>query len=463
MYIESLEKAVYRNSSSDKIESSKINIQGAVMNVLKQKKMTQKMQEKFHQFLEPIERGLSLPEQKHLKSMTRGMLASGSVIVRQISRELDESISLKKTCKRLYENLKKEGLSEQLAQNLLQKQCWHLTKDSLILIDPSDIKKSGSKYMEGLSRIRDGSTGKRDNGYDLLNIIAYNKEARGYQILPLCSEIYSKKIEIDTKANITLDRINDITVFSNNKGIYVFDRGGDSRINIGYLSGNENAYIIRSMGSRGLIVNDKELNFKQVCKSVKLSYELSGKKKGAKLLCGIKRVKVRLDPYPRKHPTTTDTWLIVCRHKSAKGKLGGFFYLLCDFLHHHLSLDEIVSKALESYRLRWKIEELHRQVKQDYGWEDMQLLSYVGLKNLNTILWIVISFMYSLKKIILPLAEAFPSFLLDKMNNLDILYGFIYYRLSNLLKKMFSEISKYKKVKFKNYYHEQIQLKVNFI
>ena len=463
MNIERLEKAVYRNSSSDKIESSKINIQGAVMNVLKQKKMTQKMQGKFHQFLEPIERGLSLPEQKHLKSMTRGMLASGSVIVRQISRELNESISLKKTCKRLYENLKKEGLSEQLAQNLLQKQCWHLTKDSLILIDPSDIKKSGSKYMEGLSRIRDGSTGKRDNGYDLLNIIAYNKEARGYQILPLCSDIYSKKIEIDTKANITLDRINDITVFSNNNGIYVFDRGGDSRINIGSLSGNENAYIIRSMGSRGLIVNDKELNFKQVCKSVKLSYELPGKKKGAKLLCGIKRVKVRLDPYPKKHPTTTDTWLIVCRHKSSRGKLGGFFYLLCDLPHHRLSLDEIVSKALESYRLRWKIEELHRQVKQDYGWEDMQLLSYVGLKNLNTILWIVISFMYSLKKIILPLAEAFPSFLLDKMNNLDILYGFIYYRLSNLLKKVFSEISKYKKVKFKNYYHEQIQLKVNFI
>lgn len=432
------------------------------MNMLKQKTMTQKMQEKFHQFLEPIERGLSIPEQKHLKSMTRGMLASGSVIVRQISRELDESISLKKTCKRLYENLKKEDLSEQLSHNLLRKQCWHLTKDSLILIDPSDIKKSESEYMEGLSRIRDGSTGKRDNGYDLLNIIAYNKEARGYQILPLCSEIYSKEIEVDTKANITLDRINEITVFSNNKGIYVFDRAGDSRINIGSLSGNENAYIIRSMGSRGLIVNDQELNFKQVSKSVKLSYELQGKKKGSSFLCGIKRVKIRLDPYPKKHPTTTDTWLIVCRHKSARGKLGGFFYLLCNFPHHQLSLEEIITKVLESYRLRWKIEELHRQVKQDYGWEDMQLLSYVGLKNLNTVLWIVISFMYSLKKMILQLAEAFPTLLLDKKNNLEILYGFVYYRLSNLVKKVFSEISRYRKVKYKNCYHDQLQLKVKF-
>ena len=137
------------------------------MNMLKKNKMTQKLQVKFHQFLEPIEKGLSLPEQKNLKSITKGMLASGSVIVRQISQELEEPISLKKTCKRIYENLKREGLSEQLTQNLLRKQCFHLTKDSLILIDPSDIIKSESEYMEGLSRVRDGSTGKRDKGYDL--------------------------------------------------------------------------------------------------------------------------------------------------------------------------------------------------------------------------------------------------------------------------------------------------------
>lgn len=425
--------------------------------------MTQDVQVKFHQFLEPIERGLSLPEQKYLKSMSKGMLASGSVIVRRIGQELDESISLKKTCKRLYENLQKENLSEQLADNLLRRQCTHINRDSLILIDPSDIIKSESEYMEGLSRVRDGSTGKRDNGYDLLNMISYNKDATGYQIIPLCSELYSKEIEIDTKANITLDRLNDITVYSNNKGIYVFDRGGDSRINIGHLSSNENAYIIRSMAKRGLIVNDKELNFKQVCKSVKLNYERPGKKKGATFLCGIKRVKVRLDPYPKKHPTTTDTWLIVSRHKSKRGKLGGFFYLLCDFPHHKYSLEEIIGKALESYRLRWKIEELHRQVKQDYRWEDMQLLSYVGLQNMNTILWIVVSFLYSLKKMILQLAEAFPSLMLDKKNKLDILYGFIYYRLSKLIKKLFSETSRYRKVKYKNHYHNQLQLKVKFV
>ncbi len=116
------------------------------------------------------------------------------MIVRQIGQQLDESIDLKKTCKRLYENLRKEGLSEKLEQNLLQKQCSHLTKDSLILVDPSDLMKPESGQMEGLSRVRDGSMVKRGNGYDLLNMISFNKEDAGYQISPLCSELYSKEI-----------------------------------------------------------------------------------------------------------------------------------------------------------------------------------------------------------------------------------------------------------------------------
>ena len=118
---------------------------------------------------------------------------------------------------------------------------------------------------------------------------------------------------------------------------------------------------------------------------------------------------------------------------------------------------------MESYRLRWKIEELHRQVKQDYGWEDMQLLSYTGLKNLNTILWIVISFLYSLKEISLQLAEAFPELLLDKKNKLDILYGFVYYRLFKLTKKIFSGFLKYKKNVFKQSNYEKYQLKISFL
>ena len=33
------------------------------------------------------------------------------------------------------------------------------------------------------------------------------------------------------------------------------------------------------------------------------------------------------------------------------------------------SNEKMCKLALESYRLRWKIEEVHRQIKTDFGWE----------------------------------------------------------------------------------------------
>ncbi len=67
------------------------------MNGVKKKKMGKKVQENFHNFLEPLLTGLSLPEEKFFKDTSKGILGSGSVIVRQIAQELDESINLKKT------------------------------------------------------------------------------------------------------------------------------------------------------------------------------------------------------------------------------------------------------------------------------------------------------------------------------------------------------------------------------
>ena len=423
---------------------------------INREKINHKVTARFNNFISSLCDGLSLPEQKNFSSVASGILGSSSVIIHRIAQHLDESISLKKTCKRLYQSLTKEGLSEKLSENLLKKQCRNIDDDTLILVDPSDILKPKAEKMEGLTRIRDGSTGERNNGYDLLNIVAVNKKDTGYEISPLCSDFYSNKSEIDTKSNKISDRINDITVYTGNKGIFVFDRGFDSRIRIGKLSEDENSFIIRSNGKRNLIINGKEQSFDDICKSVKLTDKFTGVK-NKNIICGIKRVKVRLDPHPKKEPETADVWLVVCRFISARNKLGGYFYFLCDFPGHDLTLKEVMIKALTGYRMRWKIEEVHRQIKQDYGWEEMQLLSYQGLKNLNTILWIVVSFSYSLKSIILQLAEAYPSLLLEKKNDLKILYGFVYYRLFNVIKKIFSGVAKYKKVKYREKYLRSLQ------
>ena len=418
-------------------------------------KISNRVQVKFSQYLEKTNNNLSLPEQKFLKNILSGMMKSGSVIVRRSSMTLNEKISLKKTSKRLYHHLKKFGLDEKLRDNLLRYQCRKLTTDSLVLVDPSDIIKPSASKMEDLSKIHDGSLHKNDtNGYDLLNFVGVVSSSEGYRIVPLSGELYSNKLEIDSKSNLIQDRIVDITVYSNNKAIFVFDRGFDSRINIEHLNSNGNNYIIRSKANRGLIVNDRELSFKEVVRSVNLKYDVPTYNNT--LQCGIKKVKVRLTPHPKKNPETAETYLVVCKFKYKRNsktkskKSEGYFYFLTNFPNMNLEEPEILKKAINAYRLRWKIEELHRQVKQNYGWEEIRLQSYQSLKNMNALLWVMIGFVYSLKEFAFQFAEAFPQLMLDSSKDLERFYDFfIYYRIFQVVKYIFIHKEQYKKVKYK--------------
>lgn len=435
------------------------------MNIENQIKINYKFRNIFNEIAQNVSHGLSVPETKFVKQMLTGILKSNSVIVRRIGQSLNEKIYLKKTSERLYRNLKKVRFDDGLRDNLLLMQSGHLDEDSLILIDPSDIMKESSKKMEGISHTRDGSKGKTGNGYDLLNIVGVVKQSDGhYNLLPISSELYSKNIEIDTKAGIILDRVTDITVHSGNKGIFVIDRGGDTRINLEAFTQNENSYIIRSMGKRNLIVDDKELNFKEVCNLVDLNHEMPGKKTGESFLCGMKRVKVRLSPYPKKNALTAETNLIVCRYKSKTGKLGGYFYFLSNFPNRNLTEKEILEKSINGYKLRWKIEEIHRHIKQDYGWEKMQLLNYQGLKTLNTLLWIALSYVYSLKEYAFEMALAYPTLIIDSFRDLKRKFNFfVYYRIFKVVSEVFRFKKIYKKIKYKSHPSSKvIQLELQF-
>jgi hypothetical protein len=44
---------------------------------------------------------------------------------------------------------------------------------------------------------------------------------------------------------------------------------------------------------------------------------------------------------------------------------------------------DVITRAIDTYRRRWAVEEVHRQVKQSMKWEGMRLKRYRGMKNLN--------------------------------------------------------------------------------
>ena len=79
-------------------------------------------------------------------------------------------------------------------------------------------------------------------------------------------------------------------------------------------------------------------------------------------------------------------YLVVVKEK-------GYCWFLCHLPCH--SSEEAVQMAFEGYGHRWKIKEVHRQVKVDYKLEDICLQRYKALKALNAIYWSAVSFLYT--------------------------------------------------------------------
>ena len=110
-----------------------------------------------------------------------------------------------------------------------------------------------------------------------------------------------------------------------------------------------------------------------------------GKRFVHRFSCGAVRVK-----FPHEHHEGSykqSLWLVTAQ-RAGKGR--------CYFLSHvnARTSEEAVKKVMEGYGCRWKIEEVHRQVKQDYHYESVSLKRYLALRNFNTLFWIAMGFLY---------------------------------------------------------------------
>jgi len=91
----------------------------------------------------------------------------------------------------------------------------------------------------------------------------------------------------------------------------------------------------------------------------------------------------------RLRPNGKVLWLVTMKKRN-----GGYCWLLCYF-KDCVSAPQAVTLALQGYGLRWKIEEVHRQIKSDYHYEAIRLQRYEALKTMNALLWMAVSFLYT--------------------------------------------------------------------
>jgi len=315
--------------------------------------------------------GFSRPEVKNVGALLSGILKRPTVQVSGISRMLEEEIAPKKTEERLHRNLRREGLGLRLLEANAGKHGGTIRRMRYCIIDTSDIQKPYSKKMDGLSVVRDGDKSGRGEvvtgeGLHWINGVM----ADGADIVPVYSEIYGLEHEVQDRVseNTKILGIMNLVRKIHPDAIYVLDRGGDRSVLMDDCIKYEMQFVIRcqSLRSLGLHRDSGHLtNIKKIAKRVRTEHAYRSVRNGEWYDVGIKRV----------YYGETPLWLVVSRRR----RHGGLSWYLTNVKD---SRTVVMNTVMEAYGLRWRVEEYHRQIKQDYGLESLCLRKYAAIKNM---------------------------------------------------------------------------------
>jgi hypothetical protein len=119
---------------------------------------TYEMKREILKFSEKISKSLNKSENKFIKDIEYGIAASGSCLISNISRSLNEEIKLKNTIERLCDNLNDFDKSNIIYQNYLETIGNIYGEEPVALFDDSDISKIYGKKFEDLDDIIDASS-----------------------------------------------------------------------------------------------------------------------------------------------------------------------------------------------------------------------------------------------------------------------------------------------------------------
>jgi len=329
-------------------------------------------------------------------------------------------------------------LWQQVTSATLKTQAASLRKCGFVIVDLSDITKKYAKKMEGQAGVYDGSEGETGFGYWLCNITAVNDDAS--IVVPTYSELFSHTAEVTSENEKILNAVGQVAPLCAPDNILLLDRGGD-RIELfqPHLHADQQ-FIVRQVGNRHLIYKNKKRSFKYLTQHTALHWTITveriHKNKVRKLTFDCGALPVQLTA------TGKRLWLVVMKRRH-----GGYCWLLCYF-KNCASAQAAVELAVRGYGLRWKIEEVHRQIKGDYHQEAIRLERYEALKTMNALLWMAVSFLYTrLENLALEIIAVLELGLVNRRNPKDLL-RFKFYKLAAAVKRIVAVARLYDKITF---------------
>ncbi len=315
--------------------------------------------------------------------MVYGMLASGSVMLTDIGRQLGEPICLEHTEKRLSRNLAREELAPVISTALCREAVAHVQRDTLLILDPTDISKPYARKMQYLATIRDGSAKRLTEGYWMVSVVG--AEAGQRRMIPIWGEVFSQESpEFISENEQLLRAVRTISKATEGRGIWVIDRGRLFQ-ELSAEEGQRHRFIVRLRGDRHpLRQGFAPMAAMDLARNVATGHgkhlvrEGGGRSTSLDLCFGASRV--RLPQHPE-----IPLWLVVVR---GTGKTPLLLLTNVPTSPSSGSLWRIVS----SYLIGWSMEEAFRFIEQAYDIENIRVVTFDRIRNLVWLLMLAVYF-----------------------------------------------------------------------
>ena len=317
---------------------------------------------------------------KFIMDMQFGLAKSGSCLISEISRALDENIKLNYTIERLCDNLSNmyDDEKELIWNNYLDEVKKNVDLDNpIVLFDDSDINKEYSRKLEDLDKVIDASSQDKRivNGYHVCEATILTKNEK--QPLSIYSQIYScKSKNFESKNKYTIESIKTAEKLVGSNFTGVCDRGYDDNKIFNYMEKNKHKFVVRLDDQRVLLFKGIRRNVEEVSKTRKGKIKMTAlfdDNEEKELMISYTKV---ILPYNKKEYTVVFVYGLSEEHPMK---------LLTNIKNAE---KEDVIKIVRLYLSRWRIEEHFRGKKQEYDFENMRVRTLKAMNNLNMMLTI---------------------------------------------------------------------------
>jgi len=208
----------------------------------------------FQKFVADLTENLSKPTGKFIRDLLCGILFSDDLVLTNVASKVPHNRTITAIAKRLRRHLASiRFIPKVVLFGYLRLLRRRLDRDSLFIVDLTDIAKPYARKMENIALVRDGDKGQLVTGYWCFEAYVLDKQRI---IWPVLLWPYSLEAEGQLSENEQILRLLSLLdeYFGEAFGVYVFDRGFDRLSLIEPFLASKRHFIVRQRGDRMVVL-----------------------------------------------------------------------------------------------------------------------------------------------------------------------------------------------------------------